>query len=224
MQCPNPSNNFSQATSIDSEELFFEKFIFAHQYYMLKISLPHHPRLLTIAGNARNVGKTTLALELIRKYCQQYKVIGLKVSSIYPDDDIHHGLHSEEKPLTFSIYQEISENTDKDTSKMLKAGASEVYFVRSVDTYLQEAMKAFFEKISPDSVIICESRSLRKVLIPGLLVVIEKKYPGFTLKNIDELIPHADLIVRTAEEKFPLADVCNRIALKPDGWNIIPVR
>jgi GTPase SAR1 family protein len=171
-----------------------------------------------IAGNARNVGKTTLALALIQHYSELYPVIGLKVSSIYPNDDIHHGIHENEKPETFDIYQEFDRDGHKDTSKMLAAGAKKVFFVRSLDSHLKEAMTQFIALLPKNCIVVCESRSLRKVLIPGLLVLIRKEYDGFTSKSIEELVPLADLQIFSSHEKYSIADAMNAISFESGTW------
>ena len=42
-----------------------------------KIQIPH---LLLIAGNGRNVGKTTLACKIIAQFARETEVIGLKIT------------------------------------------------------------------------------------------------------------------------------------------------
>lgn len=66
--------------------------------------------LLIIGGTGRNVGKTTLANLLIKKFSLQIEIIGLKVSTHKKGDEFLHGYHEVKiDEASFSIKKEDGE-------------------------------------------------------------------------------------------------------------------
>ena len=57
----------------------------------------------------------------------------------------------------YSVYEETNRGTSKDTSRMLKAGASRVYFAKVTDNSLDKAFKEIMKHIPEGTPIICES-------------------------------------------------------------------
>lgn len=160
------------------------------------------PKLILIGGTKRNIGKTTLATHLISKYAPFYSVIGLKVTSIYPNDHSHHGTH--EIPLTnnFEIIEETDRSGRKDTSKMLLAGADKVYYIRTIDESIELAYREFQKNIHPDSLIVCESISLRKHILPGAFVLIKYALPHDVKTSALQMESYADKIIYSDGEKY----------------------
>lgn len=178
------------------------------------------PDFLLIAGNARNVGKSNLAVALIRKYAPVYRVVGLKVSAVYPGDDSFHGQHAEPLPPTWSLFQETSAEATKDTSKFLKSGAESVWFLRARDEYLAEGFAYLIEQIGPGALIVCESRSLIRLIEPGVFVLIEKHFDSFPVKDVSSLIPLADLRIITGAGKYNTDEVVSLIETDGRQWRM----
>lgn len=176
----------------------------------------HLPNLLLIAGTGRNIGKTTLATSVIRRNAGNRAIIGLKVSSIYPSESAFHGVKNAPMEGNFVITEELDRSGIKDTSKMLLAGAARVFYVRVKDNHLEEAMSAFFQLVDSDSVIVCESGSLRSEVNPGLFVMIRQaineKPRTKQWVEVADMVIDADL----ASEKRCLA--C--IVLTEKGWQL----
>lgn len=126
------------------------------------------PSMILIGGNSRHSGKTTLACHIIGKFSGSYRIIGLKVTSIRPGEEIYHGNHNPAEPDTYKILEEKNPDTAKDTSLMLKAGADKVFYIQARDEYLSIALQKFLKVAGPSSFIVCESRSLRKFVNPGI--------------------------------------------------------
>lgn len=57
---------------------------------------------------------------------------------------------------------------------MLRAGASEVYYIESTDTYLPQAFKTLNSKIEFNGPVICESGGLRDIITPSLFIMINR--------------------------------------------------
>jgi len=152
------------------------------------------PNLLMIGGNSRNCGKTTLACNLIRKFAVNHKVIGLKVSNIRPGDTDMHGNHRDEPAGDFFIMEEFDRETNKDTSKLLRAGAARVFYIRATDDCLKEAILDFLNKYTDNQPIVCESRSLRDVLEPGLFFMMIRTPESKVSKDVSDYLLKADKV------------------------------
>ena len=123
--------------------------------------------LLIVAGAGRNVGKTEFVCRLIARISRQLEVYGLKVSAVHPDEAIHHGDHSTQ-PFTTNLYEESSFDLDKDTSRMLRAGAKKVYYLQGDDEQIRTGFEQFQRRVPVSAPIVCESSSLWKYVQPGL--------------------------------------------------------
>lgn len=129
------------------------------------------PNMVIIGGNSRNAGKTTLACKIISRFSTNSEVIGLKVTCIRPDEDLFHGRHEEKLDSGFTICEELNAGTHKDTSKMLNAGALKVYFIRVEESFIEQAILQFMSRYINNQLIVCESRSLREIIRPGLFLM-----------------------------------------------------
>ncbi len=128
------------------------------------------PRMLLIAGNGRNVGKTTLACRIIRYLSVRGPVIGIKISA-------HFHPYNEEDALvandSFIIIEEKETNT-KDSSLMLQAGAEKVYFVMAKKEKIKQAMEHLLELL-PIRTLVCESGGLHQIAEPGIFLFVNRK-------------------------------------------------
>jgi len=172
--------------------------------------------ILLVAGTGRNIGKTTLACHLISHFSKKNEIIGLKITSIYPDENGFHGNKSSEMQGNFEIQEEFSVNQNKDTYRMKQAGASRVFFVRVKDDCLAGAIDAFFQQIDHKSFIICESASLRNIITPGLFLMLRSADESRIKERSRKLFPLADQIIFSNEcdhEK-----IVGSIELDRNGW------
>jgi hypothetical protein len=130
-------------------------------------------RIILLSGNGQNVGKTTFACQLINhmKNIEQ-KVYALKVSP---------KIHEEQPPYTifsnenFVLSLEKKKNTGKDSSRYLKAGADESFFLQVYDKDLEEAIRYTFSLIPKDVIVIAESGGMRNFINPALFFFLKKK-------------------------------------------------
>jgi len=147
-----------------------------------------------IGGNSRNSGKTSLSCSIIKKIAAGHEVVGLKVTSIRPGEDGFHGSHTEEVSSRFTIFEECDTNSSKDTSKMLRAGATRVYYIRVADVFVKEAILHFLSKYIKNEILVCESRSLRNIIKPGLFIMMLRIPETGRNKSIGDYLDKADLI------------------------------
>jgi hypothetical protein len=120
------------------------------------------PRLLLIAGNGRESGKTTLACRLIRRIGDTVPVVAIKISP-----------HKHETSNGISIIEESSRTSGKDSARMLGAGALRSFYITAGDDELKDVIPLLTE-LSDNYYILCESGGLRKVIQPGLFVIVNE--------------------------------------------------
>jgi hypothetical protein len=143
--------------------------------------------LLLIAGTGNKSGKTTLACKAIKQF-RELGIVGIKITPHFHETTPGLVLLSE-KP-GYSIYEETNPELPKDSSRMLKAGASKVFFAKVTDESLLAAFKEILKHIPAGNPIVCESPALRYYTDPGLFIIMKSKYSNN--KNINELLglPH----------------------------------
>ena len=157
------------------------------------------PNMLLVGSTARNTGKTTFCTQFIRKWESQHDIVGVKLTTIHGEEaHCHHGDEGCGACTSFRGDYEIIEERDasagKDTSLLLDAGAVKVFWVRAKADMLEEAVKQCLAAIPNDVVIVCESNSLRDLVIPGAVVVTHRS-------GITEMKPSAK----------PMLDIANVI-------------
>lgn len=171
--------------------------------------------MLIIGGASRNVGKTKLVCGLVRRFGSAHDVVSLKISGIKPGNESLHGNH-DPPPEKYHLLQETSRDGIKDSSKMLLAGAAKAFYLRTRDEFLQEAVEDFFSRVDRQSVIICESITLRKLIRPGLFVLVQSNNVENIKKNLGNILPLVDLeIVSNGKEFVPEPGI---IQLGDRGW------
>ncbi|MCK5908270.1 MAG: hypothetical protein KAG37_11785 [Flavobacteriales bacterium] len=148
--------------------------------------------LLLIGGSGQNVGKTTLTIDILKQYSKNNKIIAIKTSCHF------HGILDTDIVLAnndkYTIVKETVTNTGKDSSRMLEAGAAEVYFIQAKDEFIGEAYFFLTNKTEGDSLIICETASLRKHLIPEVfLALVKNKSEQFDENK--QILNKADLVI-----------------------------
>jgi len=173
------------------------------------------PNLLLIAGTGRNTGKTTLACEIIKQVSTAQQVFGLKISPHF-----HGGTKSlEEIDATdnYNLYEEtLSDINGKDSSKMLASGASRVFYIEVLDDFILDSFQAMLKYIPKDLAIVCESPALRKVLDPGLFIIVDNISQQNKKQDVLERKNMADLFIET--DKTELADVILNLSFDSEGW------
>ncbi len=171
---------------------------------MLKV-----PGMLMVGAVDRNVGKTKFACSLIAKFSSQYSIIGIKVTAIEkagsscPRGVSGCGVCSSlEGP--FHITEETDRGVSKDTCRMLAAGASRVFWLRVLKTHLKEGMAALLDIIGDDAVLVCESNSLRRVVEPGLFVMVKNRSGKNCKASAKDAAKYADKIVLFDGKEFDI--------------------
>jgi molybdopterin-guanine dinucleotide biosynthesis protein A len=179
--------------------------------------------MLMIGSAASNLGKTELACTLLRKFSKNRDVTGIKVTTIKdkegqcPRGGEGCGVCSSLEGV-YCINEELDSSSDKDTARLLAAGACRVFWLRALKEHLLKGITALLDIIGSDAISICESNSLREVVEPGLFLIVTNyglkkwKSSAFQVKEF------ADRIVISDGSSFDLDP--NRIKLKNSKWII----
>ncbi len=182
------------------------------------------PQMLIAGGSSRNVGKTSVCLRLIERYAKLTDIVALKVTRVYPGEEEYHGNHGE--MLTgngFRITEETHGNSLKDTARMLRAGAKRAFYIETTEEALQEAFQAFTLLAGTSSAFVCESRSLRKIVKPGVFVLIRQAGTFTAKKDFNLLEPLADLTAVFDPDAQSSAAIAGRIRWDGYRWMTDPV-
>jgi len=178
-------------------------------------------RMLMIGSAGANVGKTELACSLLERYAKDNEIIGIKVTTIKqrdgqcPRGGAGCGVCSSIDG-DFDIFQETDTSSGKDTARLLGAGAKKVYWLRVMQTHLKQGIEALLDIIGPDSITVCESNSLRKIVEPGLFLMVKRLGRQEVKESAAAVIKYADKIVVSDGSSFDLD--LDRIILSADKW------
>ena len=153
--------------------------------------MPEMSRLLLVAGTGRHCGKTSLVCRIIESLSPTKKPVCIKISNNF---DSQAGSKVIAETASWRLIEETVACTDKDSSRMLAAGARRVFFLEAEGEDINLAFNAILQVIDPDSAILVESGSLRKWWKPSLFLIIHRS--GTEPKSSTKaLLPLADHIL-----------------------------
>ncbi len=168
---------------------------------MLKtgVEAQYIPNMILIGSTARNSGKTTLAVELIKRFKGKKTVIGLKVTTIAKKNSgCIHGTAGcgvcTSMTKDFEIIEELNPTGNKDTAMLLASGADKVYWLKTLFSHAAQGLEAVLKKIPAEALIVCESNSLRKVVQPGVFIMVKNMEDSQIKKTANEVIDQADIV------------------------------
>lgn len=182
------------------------------------------PQMLLIGSTGRNSGKTTLAVELIKQWKNVYPIIALKITTIEekhggcPRGGAGCGVCSNVKG-NFEIVQEHNNNNCKDTCFLLDAGAKEVYWIKTLRTHIYQAIEEFISTTSKNSIIICESNSLRNVVNPGCFIMMHNVENSNIKKSASEVMSKVDYTI-DFDVKDNINFIRDKILVKKDNTGL----
>lgn len=151
---------------------------------MKEVSGLKMPNLLIIAGTGTKSGKTSLACRLIGQF-RHAGVIGIKITPHFHETTP--GLELLAEGSGHVVFEEKNRETNKDTSRMLRAGAARVFYIKATDNTLPGAFREIPGLIPGNVPVVCESSALRLFVYPGLFVVM-KHHGNENQKDIEQLL------------------------------------
>jgi hypothetical protein len=152
--------------------------------------------LVVIGGHSRSVGKTSVVAGLISAL-REFEWTAAKITQY------GHGIcsaHGEACDCatgdhSWAISEERDRDGDSDTSRFLKAGAKRVFWVRTEQGRLAEAMPTFRQRIEGATNVILESNSILKFVRPDLyLTVLDPSTADFKT-SAREFLDRADAVI-----------------------------
>ncbi len=182
-------------------------------------ALPQLPTLFLVGGTGRFVGKTTFAELLIEHFSKDFTIIAVKISNIKPGDQAVHGWHGDALTERFLIEEEASSGNQKDTQRFLAAGAKRAFFIRAFEEALPEAVTAFFEQVSPNTLLVCESNTLRNYYDPGAMVMVTDEEKPISKAESIELLEKAEVVLKHFD-KSAFKKVIDGVSITGNKWSI----
>ena len=174
-----------------------------------------------VGALGRGAGKTKLACSLIRKFSSRHNIIGIKVTPVEKADGscprggsgcgVCSSLDGH-----YYIAEETDHEADKDTCRMLASGAERVFWLRALKTHLEEGAAALLDVIGSGVVSVCESNSLRRVIEPGLFIMVKGCGEENRKASAKDVIQYADRTVFFDGNEFDI-DV-DEIELADGRW------
>jgi len=128
-----------------------------------------YDNLLLVAGTGRNSGKTSFVCRVCEEWSLPLPLVCIKISNHI---HLQAGTQCIYSTKQFTIYEETQASSDKDTGRMLSAGASKVLFIEADREFIYHAFSKALESIPAGSAIICESGTLRRYAKPSLFVIL----------------------------------------------------
>jgi len=179
--------------------------------------------MLMIGSAASNIGKTELACTLLRKFVKNHDITGIKVTTIKgkesqcPRGGEGCGVCASLEGV-YCITEEFDGSTQKDTARLLNAGANRVFWLRVLQEHLLNGIKALVDLIGSDTISICESNSLREVVKPGLFLMVESNDSKKWKSSAIRMKKYADKIVISDSSGYDFD--LSRIKLIKGKWTL----
>lgn len=168
------------------------------------------PNALIIGGTGRNVGKTTFCCQIISKFSLEYKITAIKISKHF------HSVENQKLSLLAStenyfIYEELDLDAVKDSSRFLKAGADNSFFIMANEDHLISAINKFNNIIDLHSdLLVIESSAARHLIQPGASVLVTD---DLTLKSSNMFD-----IICNLNSNLTFDNGINEISVKGKQW------
>jgi molybdopterin-guanine dinucleotide biosynthesis protein len=169
--------------------------------------------LIVVGGHSRSVGKTSVVAGLISAL-PEFEWTAAKITQY------GHGICSANGEAcdcatgdhSWAITEERDRSGDSDTSRFLQAGAKRVFWVRTEQGRLAEAMPTFRQRLENATNTIIESNSVLKFLRPDLyLTVLDPQTADFKV-SAKEFLDRADAVILHQQQSGP---AWQSVSLKP---------
>jgi molybdopterin-guanine dinucleotide biosynthesis protein len=152
--------------------------------------------LIVVGGHSRNVGKTSLVAGLIAalRECEwtAAKITQYGHGICSANGKVCHCATSEH---SWAISEERDRSGESDTSRFLVAGASRVFWVRTEQGRLGQAMPALQAKIKNAANVILESNSVLQFVHPDLYLTVLDPATADFKNSAREFLDRADAVV-----------------------------
>lgn len=169
--------------------------------------------LIVVGGHSRNVGKTSVVAGLIAAL-REFQWTAMKITQY------GHGICSANGEAcdcatgdhSWAISEEHDKSGESDTSRFLVAGAARVFWVRTEQGRLAEAMPTLRQRIEGTSNVIIESNSVLKFLRPDLYLTVLDPATADFKTSAREFLDRADAVILHDSSDAP---AWQSVSLKP---------
>jgi hypothetical protein len=169
--------------------------------------------LVVIGGHSRNVGKTSVVAGLISAL-PRFQWTAVKITQY------GHGICSADGEAcacatgdhSWAISEERDRSGKSDTSRFLIAGAVRVFWLRTEQGRLAEAMPALRQRVQNAQNLIIESNSVLKFLRPDLYLTVLDPHTADFKTSAREFLDRADAVILHAPDG---AVAWEAVSLKP---------
>jgi len=169
--------------------------------------------LIVIGGHSRGVGKTSVVAGLISAL-REFEWTAAKITQY------GHGICSANGKVcdcatgdhSWAITEERDRSGESDTSRFLVAGAARVFWVRSEQGRLAEALPSLRQRLAGARNIIIESNSILKFLRPDLYLTILDPETADFKTSAREVLDRADAVILHQKPGVPR---WQSVSLKP---------
>jgi hypothetical protein len=169
--------------------------------------------LVIIGGHSRSVGKTSVVAGLISAL-PEFEWTAAKITQY------GHGICSANGEAcdcatgdhSWAITEERDRMGESDTSRFLAAGAARVFWVRTEQGRLAEAMPTLRDRLKSARNMIIESNSIMKFLRPNLYLTILNPATADFKKSAQEFLDRADAVILHQSSDTPS---WQSVSLKP---------
>ncbi len=152
--------------------------------------------VVVIGGHSRSVGKTSVVAGLISAV-PQFDWTAVKITQY------GHGICSANGEVcdcatgdhSWSISEERDRSGESDTSRFLAAGAARVFWVRTEQGRLAEAMPTLRNRLRAASNVIIESNSVLKFVRPDLYLTVLDPGTADFKKSAQEFLDRVDAVI-----------------------------
>lgn len=169
--------------------------------------------LVVIGGHSRSVGKTSVVAGLIAAL-REFEWTAVKITQY------GHGICSADgascdcatSDHSWAISEEHDHSGESDTSRFLVAGAKRVFWARTEQGRLAEAMPALRQRLASSQNVIIESNSVLKFLRPDLYITVLDPATEDFKTSAREFLDRADAVVLHSADRNP---AWQAVSLKP---------
>lgn len=152
--------------------------------------------LVVVGGHSRNVGKTSVTAGLIAAL-REFEWTAMKITQY------GHGICSSNGEAcdcasdahSWAVSEEKDRDGESDTSRFLAAGAAKVWWVRTQQGHLAEALPSIRSKMTEAANVILESNSILKFLRPDVYLTVLDPATADFKKSAQEFLDRADAVV-----------------------------
>jgi hypothetical protein len=184
--------------------------------------------IVVIGGHSRNVGKTSVVAGLIAAL-PEFSWTAMKITQY------GHGVCSKDGKAchcatddhSWAISEEKDRSGKSDTSRFVLAGAARVWWVRTEQGRLGEAIPAIRRRLAESQNVILESNSILKFIRPDVYITVLDPATEDFKKSAQEFLDRADAVILHGygQKQFawegislkPVAD-CPIFRIKPPAY------